>query len=165
MHGWLDISLLSWLKDSFFVNSNSPKSYLISLRTFFLKNHKHLCNALGLYDMYVSLLSLKYRPPSMMLHHHRVPLFTIQSVLSFCDSPALSWSDLAYSFVYHQKVFVIDIALTDFTNSSFDFSRRLIWILFIFLTKVHCIALDYSTFQGWLRSVDVFFLFENFLLF
>jgi hypothetical protein len=78
------------LRIFFFFNSNSSKSCLISSRIFLWKIHKHLCNALGLHDMHVSLLGLKYRPPSMMLHHHRVPLFTIQNLLSFSDSPAHS---------------------------------------------------------------------------
>lgn len=38
------------------------------------KNLKYICNDLGLHDMHISLLCLKYMPPSLMLHHHRVSL-------------------------------------------------------------------------------------------
>jgi hypothetical protein len=65
------------------------------LRILFSKNIKKLlCNALGLYDMHASLPSLKYRPPSLMLHHHKVLLqskaflvFLIHKLLSLLIKP------------------------------------------------------------------------------
>jgi hypothetical protein len=48
---------------------------------FFLQQIKNICNASTLDDMHASLPDLKYRPPSSMFHHHRVPLFVIQSFL------------------------------------------------------------------------------------
>jgi len=68
------------------------------------------------------------------------------------------WSEHAHSFVYNQMVFVI-------TRNDFDGLRQLIvrfflcpqliWIPFVFLLRVHCIAPRWSTFQGVSRSVDV----------
>jgi hypothetical protein len=52
------------------------------------KIQKHICNTLGLDDMHISLSSLKYRPHSLMLHHHIVYLFVIQILLSFYDALA-----------------------------------------------------------------------------
>jgi hypothetical protein len=66
------------------------KILLDFIKDFSCKIQKHLCNALGLDDMHVLLPSLEYKPPSLMLHHHRVSLFVIQSLLYFSYSPAHS---------------------------------------------------------------------------
>jgi hypothetical protein len=54
----------------------------------FLKILKHVCNDLGLDDMYTSLPGLKCRPSFLMLHRHKVNLFAIQSFFSFFYSLA-----------------------------------------------------------------------------
>ena len=68
------------------------------------------------------------------------------------------WSEHAHSFVYNQMVFVI--ARNDFDGLRqlivrFFLCPQLIWIHFVFLLRVHCIAPRWSTFQGVSRSVDV----------
>jgi hypothetical protein len=45
--------------------------------------------------MHIFLSSLKYRPSSLMFHHHRVSLFIIQILLSFYD--ALAQLSLPYA--------------------------------------------------------------------
>jgi hypothetical protein len=60
------------------------KNLLDLIKDFFSKKiQKHLCNALGFHDMHVSLPTLKYSLPSLMLHHHRVSLFAIQKPSQF----------------------------------------------------------------------------------
>ena len=49
-----------------------------------------MCNALRLDDMHASLPDVKYRPPPLMIHRHRVPLFANQSLL--CSSHVLAHS-------------------------------------------------------------------------
>jgi len=44
-----------------------------------------MCNALRLDDMHASLPDVKYRPPPLMIHRHRVPLFAFQSLLCSFD--------------------------------------------------------------------------------
>ena len=106
--GWLEDSLMTGLISSFLWDSPISRVHLIlfsfqdlnrffviinsmilSLSTIlldfiedlFLQQIKNICNASMLDDMHASLPDLKYRPPSSMFHHHRVPLFVIQSFL------------------------------------------------------------------------------------
>jgi hypothetical protein len=72
------------------------------------------------------------------------------------------WSEHARSFVYTQKVF--SLSLTDAKHNFDGLWRRIIWfflcpqmvwILLVFLIRIHCIAPRWSTFQGVSRKVDV----------
>jgi hypothetical protein len=49
-----------------------------------------MCNALRLDDMHASLPDVKYRPPPLMIHRHRVPLFAFQSFIGSFDALAHS---------------------------------------------------------------------------
>jgi len=70
-------------------------------------------------------------------------------------SPQLIWT---CSSIYNQMAYVI--AKNDFDGLHqlivrFFLCPQLIWILFVFLLRVHCIAPRWSTFQGVSRRVDV----------
>ena len=73
-----------------------PQSCWTSLRIF-LQQITNMCNALRLDDMHASLPDVKYRPPPLMIHCHRVPLFVIQSLLCFFDVLAHSCASLPLS--------------------------------------------------------------------
>jgi len=53
------------------------------IEDFSWKIQKHLCNALELDDMHVSLRCLKCSSPSSMFHRLRVPLIAIQNFLNY----------------------------------------------------------------------------------
>ena len=68
---------------------------------------------------------------------------------------APSWSEHAHSSIYNQMAFVN--ARNDFDGlwwliMWFFLCPQLIWILFVFLPRVHCIVPSCSTFQGLLRT-------------
>ena len=63
----------------------------------------YICNALGLMTCMhpyliwnISLSSLKYRPPSLMLHPYMVPLFAIQTFL-------VLWFNNSFEFAIYQS--------------------------------------------------------------
>jgi len=69
-----------------------------------------------------------------------------------------SWSEHAHSSIYNQMAYVI--AKNDFDGLHqlivrFFLCPQLIWILFVFLLRVHCIAPRWSTFQGVSKRVEV----------
>jgi len=86
---WFSIIISSMILPFFFFFFCSP-ILLTTLRIFPATKIKNMCNVLTLDDMHASLPDVKYRPPPLMIHHHRVPLFAFQNLL--CSSHVLAHS-------------------------------------------------------------------------
>ena len=88
---------------------------------------------------------------------HQLLLKCTRSWIVF-EQIAPSWSEHAHSSIYKQMAFVN--ARSDFGGlwwliMWFFLCLQLIWILFAFLLRAHCIAPRWSTFQRVSRNVDV----------